>query len=134
MSNTRERWPVSKSSFSTHGRGACVFHRAPGARVPETNTVLLSLPTTTTGSLFGPRFIANAPPLIESALPAPPPRPPRPPPNPPKPPAPGNVTPAPRLNFFDGSDVRIAETPFESATNIVLPSPLYATFVRRPLP
>ena len=47
---------------------------------------------------------------------------------------PGSVTPAPRLNFFDGSAVRIANTLPLSATNIVLPSALYATLVSRPLP
>jgi hypothetical protein len=44
------------------------------------------------------------------------------------------VTPAPRLNFFDGSAVRAANTPPLSATNIVRPSALKATLVRRPLP
>src|SRR5262249_18182512 len=133
LSNTRVRWPVSKSIFSTHGRGDCVFQRAPGVRVPETNTVLLSVPTTTACSPFALRFIASAPPLTESP-PPPAPRPPRPPPPNPPPPPPGIVTPAPRLNFFDGSAVRIAKTPPLSATNIVLPSTLYATLVRRPLP
>ena len=45
-----------------------------------------------------------------------------------------NVTPRPRLKCFDGSAVRAANTVPLSETNIVLPSALYATLVRRPLP
>src|SRR5688572_32693794 len=77
------------------------------------------------------RVARDPPNAVESSPAAPPPpaRPPRPPPPPPL-----NVTPRPRLNRRDGSATRVANTRPLSATNIVLPSTLYATVVRRPLP
>ena len=81
--------PVSMSSLSTHGRGACVVQFAPGMRVPDTNTVLLSRADDDVLAARSVRAsVASAPPpAVESPPPPPKPAPPRPPPPNPPPPA-----------------------------------------------
>ena len=130
VEDARRAVPFSKSSLSTHGRGACVFHLAPGhARAREEHGLAIAADDDDRlaigAALHRERAAEHR---VSAPRAAPPPRP------PPRrrthrsPPRRRIVTPRPRWYRFDGSAVRIGDHGRRCrSTNIVLPSALYAT-------
>ena len=120
-SMSRVRTFVVMSMRSSHGRGACLYQLAPGARVPVSATCLPSVPSTTYVAL--PTLRLTRVPAVLSLLLRPPPK-----------PAPPNAvmvtgkdTLRPRFQRSVGLFTRTAITAPLSLTNMVLLSRLKST-------